>query len=63
MGKHVNKQDDHEEREAQKYEHPIPSRDFILDYLAERGRPATRKRMLEDLGLETFARKKRCVAV
>ena len=27
-------------REAQKYEHPIPSREFILDFLSERGRPA-----------------------
>ena len=44
--------DQHQEREAQKYEHPIPSREFILDYLAERGRPATRKHMLADLGLE-----------
>ncbi len=53
MGKRVKKKDDYQEREAQKYEHPIPSREFILEYLAERGRPATRQRMLEDLGLES----------
>jgi ribonuclease R len=29
--------DPHAEREAQRYEHPIPSREVILKYLAERG--------------------------
>src|SRR5476651_837234 len=52
MGKRVGKKDSFEEREAQKYEHPIPSREFILDHLAERGRPATRKQLIIELNLE-----------
>lgn len=43
--------DPHAEREAKRYERPIPSREFILDYLKERGRPATRERIAEDLDL------------
>lgn len=38
-------------REAQKYEHPIPSREFILDYLAERGSPASYRQLLNELNL------------
>jgi ribonuclease R len=52
MGKR-SKEDQHAEREAEKYEHPIPSREFILEYLAERGSPATRKELLTELNLET----------
>src|SRR5437762_3503162 len=52
MVKRVRDKDLYEEREAQKYEHPIPSREFILEYLAERGRPATRKQLIIELGLE-----------
>lgn len=43
--------DPHAERESLRYERPIPSREFILDYLKERGKPATRERIAEDLGL------------
>jgi len=53
MGKDVSKKDRFKEREAQKYEHPIPSREFILEFLAERGRPATRKQMITELNLQT----------
>jgi ribonuclease R len=52
MGKR-SKKDNFEEREAQKYEHPIPSREFILDHLAERGSPATRKQLILDLSLNS----------
>jgi ribonuclease R len=38
-------------REAEKYENPIPSRELILAHLAERGAPATRAQLLEELGL------------
>lgn len=41
MGKIKKKGDPYAEREAEKYAHPIPSREFILEHLAERGRPAT----------------------
>src|SRR6267378_1306372 len=33
--------DPHREREASRYEHPIPSREFILQTLAEAGVPLT----------------------
>jgi ribonuclease R len=45
------KKDPFAERESQKYENPIPSREFILEYLAERGRPATREQIEEELDL------------
>lgn len=38
-------------REAQKYDNPIPSRELILAHLAERGAPATRSQLFEELGL------------
>lgn len=40
------------EREAEKYEKPIPSREFILDLLEKRGSPAKRNQLLEELDLE-----------
>jgi ribonuclease R len=45
--------DEFAEREAEKYEHPIPSREFILKHLADRGGPATRKQLITELKLET----------
>ena len=53
MSKFKNKKDPFAEREAQKYENPIPSREFILDYLAELGRPATYQEIQKDFKLET----------
>jgi ribonuclease R len=47
------KKDEHEAREAEKYEHPIPSREFILEHLTERGRPATRKQLISELNLQS----------
>lgn len=44
-----NKKDPHAERESQKYANPIPSREFILDYLAERGKPATQEQLEVEL--------------
>lgn len=41
------------EREAQKYESPIPSREFILDLLAKRKKPATREELEQALELKT----------
>lgn len=49
----MGKKDQYKEREAEKYEHPIPSREFILEHLAERGCPATRKQLITELHLET----------
>ncbi len=39
-------------REAQKYEHPIKSREFILQFLAERKRLCTLEQLAEAFGLE-----------
>ncbi|WP_455230156.1 ribonuclease R [Geopseudomonas aromaticivorans] len=38
-------------REAEKYANPIPSRELILAHLAERGAPASRAQLFEELGL------------
>ncbi|HCH22947.1 MAG TPA: ribonuclease R [Oceanospirillaceae bacterium] len=43
--------DPHAAREAQKYENPIPSREFILDLLRDRSGPATMKQLSFELGL------------
>jgi ribonuclease R len=40
-------------REAEKYENPIPSRELILQHLSERGAPASREQLQEELGLST----------
>ncbi len=45
--------DKYADREAEKYERPIPSREFILEFLEERGRPATFRRIATDLEIET----------
>lgn len=39
------------EREAEKYDNPIPSRELILELLAERGAPATRAQLQDELGV------------
>jgi len=39
--------------EAQKYENPIPSRALILQHLEQRGAPASREQLCEELGLST----------
>jgi len=43
-------QDPHANREAQKYDNPIQSREFILAHLKERGAPATHETLCEELG-------------
>ncbi|UUD65849.1 ribonuclease R [Pseudomonas seleniipraecipitans] len=40
-------------REAEKYDNPIPSRELILQHLAERGSPANREELLDEFGLTT----------
>ncbi|MFC4259427.1 ribonuclease R [Marinobacter lacisalsi] len=42
--------DPHADREAQKYDNPIQSREFILDHLRQRGAPATHETLCEELG-------------
>lgn len=53
MDKNKNVTDPFADREASKYENPIPSREFILEYLAERGRPATYQQIIDELHLES----------
>ncbi|MGO3399191.1 MAG: winged-helix domain-containing protein, partial [Serratia proteamaculans] len=44
-------QDPFLEREAEKYESPIPSREFILAHLAKRETPASREELAKELNL------------
>ncbi len=44
-------QDPFLEREAEKYESPIPSREFILAHLAKRETPASREELGNELNL------------
>lgn len=53
MVKHKKKKDPFADREAKKYENPIPSREFILEYLAENGRPATYEEIQDHLNLHS----------
>ena len=43
--------DPHHERESQRYEHPIPSREFILQTLEEEAVPIEEKRLAKLLGI------------
>lgn len=42
--------DPHAQREAQKYDNPIQSREFILEHLRQRGAPATHETLCAELG-------------
>ncbi|GAB2791467.1 ribonuclease R [Halomonas shantousis] len=44
--------DPHAEREAQKYDKPVPSREYLLARLEEYGKPITHENMSRMLGLE-----------
>lgn len=57
MRKKTSKKDPHSERESQKYENPIASREFILELLADRERPISYKQLITELDLETAADK------
>ncbi len=60
-------QDPFLEREAEKYEFPIPSREYIISYLAKRKKPANREAMSKallltgDEQLEAFRRRLRAM--
>jgi len=43
--------DPFQEREAEKYENPIPSREFILAHLDKREKPASREELAEELSI------------
>ena len=65
--KHKHKKDPFAEREAQKYENPIPSREYILEFLSERGRPATGQEIQDELQIvseeEQEALRRRLIAM
>ena len=46
-------QDPFHQREAEKYENPIPSREFILEFLEKLGRPTSAKRIAKSLDLDS----------
>ncbi|HAT23219.1 MAG TPA: ribonuclease R, partial [Pantoea septica] len=43
--------DPFQQREAEKYENPIPSREFILAHLEKREKPASRDELAQELNL------------
>lgn len=45
--------DPHASREAQKYDNPIQSREFILEHLRQRGAPATHETLCQELAQDT----------
>ncbi|WP_303291439.1 ribonuclease R [Marinobacter sp. SS5-14b] len=45
--------DPHADREAQKYDNPIQSREFILQHLKDRGAPATHETLCQEMGQDT----------
>ena len=53
MAKHRHRPDPHQDREAQKYEHPIPSREYILERLTTKGSPASFSQIADELGLHS----------
>jgi len=63
MSTKLEKSDVHAQREALKYDHPIASREFILEIMAEHGKPLTKERLAEILNyqderdLEALARR------
>ena len=53
MGNKKKNKDPYAEREAQRYDNPVPSREFLLEHLTERGTPATHPELVAELGLKT----------
>jgi len=51
MSKKTSKSDPYADREAANYERPIPSREFILDYLKQRAKPANYLELIAELDL------------
>jgi ribonuclease R len=45
--------DKFKEREASLYQHPIPSREYLLAHLKKMGKPLKHEQLAEDLGLES----------
>ena len=54
MAKSPTNQDPHADREAQKYDQPIPSREFILDFLEKADGPLNRNQLTKALELKDY---------
>ena len=54
MAKRLPNKDPHASREAEKYESPIPSREFIMEFLAEADGPLNRNQITKALELTDF---------
>jgi len=52
VSKKLSKTDPHAAREADKYENPIPSREFLISHLDQRNGPATHPELTQELHLE-----------
>jgi ribonuclease R len=52
MSKRKTPKDPNLQREAERYEHPVPSREFILQHLEERGRPLELEALVRELGVK-----------
>jgi ribonuclease R len=50
-------QDPHRSREAEKYQNPIVSREFILEYLQEKGKPCTFSEIAQECAIEDVEQK------
>ena len=62
----VRLQDPHLERERERYEHPLPSREFILQILADQGVPVSADKLaalleIEDDEMDVFSRRLRAM--
>ncbi len=66
MTKSIRLQDPYLEREKTKYDHPLPSREFILQILAEQGVPVPQEKLaklldIHDEEIDLFARRMRAM--
>lgn len=52
MVKKFSKKDPYLDREKEKYENPIPSRELIIEYLEELGSPVSKKHLVQAFGLD-----------
>lgn len=52
MTKNYKKKDPHKKRESQKYKHPVPSREFILQYVKEQDEPQTKEQLLTAFNIQ-----------
>lgn len=57
MPKYSRTKDPHRTRENKKYKNPVPSREFIMQYLQDQGRPVAAADFLRDFGLKSAADK------